>query len=370
MQPPHLHAVTRKSRSPLGLVCATLVALLLAGLTPTTTAQAQPAARARDTTNPLAAQPWGIDTRHEVYKAYAVATGTQKKLLAKMALRPTVFWFTSIAPTNDVTRRVSEYVRDAQDGNPDTLVQLAIFRLWPNGEARRDDPVSLAERRAYRRWVDNAARGIGSARAAVLIEPDLAVALKGWRPAVRLRLARYAVEVFSALPRTTVYLDAGSSDWLSVPQAVSMLRAAGIRHTRGFALGATHYASVASEIAYGTKLVNALRDAGFPGRRFILDTADSGRPFTWTQYWNKHPNGDFDNAEHCRTRAERRCVTLGIPPTTKVADARWGLSPRRQRQARRNIDAYLWFSRPWYVYARPAYFDLLRTLAVARTSPY
>jgi hypothetical protein len=357
-------ATTRR----LGLVATTLAALVLAGLAPGTPAQARSAALGAG--NPLEARPWGVDTRHELYHAYDAAIGSTKQLLGTMALQPTVFWFNDVAPVDDITRRLRAYVDDAQDGDPSTLVQMAVFRLWPEGEAQKHKPLSLAERARYRRWIDNAARGIGSARVAMVLEPDLAVALTGWRPAVRLRLARYAAQVFSSLPRTTVYLDAGASDWLSVPKAVDMLRAAGIRYVRGFALGATHYTGTAAEIAYGTELVAALGRAGFRNRHFVIDTADNGRPFTWTQYWDKHPNGDFDNAEECRTRDERQCVTLGIPPTSAVGAAGLGLSPRRRAQAREHVDAYLWFSRPWYVYARPTYFDLERALRVARTTPY
>lgn len=363
-------STTRTAGQRLTLVVSALVALVLAGVGPGTAAHGQTAAMAREVGNPLTARPWGIDTRHEMYQAYDAATGSNRELLAKMALRPTVFWFNDVAPTNDITRRVQAYIDDAQDGDPGTLVQMAIFRLWPEGEAQKHKPLTLADRASYRRWVDNAARGIGSARVALVLEPDLAVSLTGWRPAVRLRLARYAAQVFSALPRTTVYLDAGASDWLTVPTAVSMLRTAGIRYARGFALGATHYTSTAAEIAYGTELVAALAQAGYPRRRFVIDTSDNGRPFTWNQYWAKHPHGDFDNAEECRTRTERRCVTLGVPPTTAVGAAGMGLSPLRRSQARAHVDGYLWFSRPWLVYARPAYLDLLRALAVARTTPY
>lgn len=354
---------------------ALLTAALVAAVVP---APATPPAQAATWgSNPLVTGLWGIDTRHEVWKAYEAASGDNKRLLSKMALEPTVFWFTDIAPVSDVRRRVAEHIESAQAGDPDTLVQLAMFRLWPEGEANKHKPLTLADQRAYRRWVDNAARGIGNARVAMVLEPDLAVSLTGWRPQVRLRLARYAAKKFSALPRTTVYLDAGSSDWLSVPAAVRMLRTAGIEYARGFSLGATHYTSTASEIAYGTDLVKALRRAGFAGRRFVIDTADSGRPFTYRQYYAKHPSGFFDNAEVCRTRSERRCVTLGIPPTTAVGATRWGLGDLRRRQARAHVDGYLWFSRPWYFYGRPlgivdtdGPFDLLRALGVARTSRY
>lgn len=366
MHSPLRAPATRTVRLRLTRLSTILAALILVAIA---TPQGQPAV-ARETGNPLVARPWGIDTRHELYKAYDAAIGTSKQLLGKMALQPTVFWFNDVAPTYDITRRVRAYIADSQAGDPDTLVQMAVFRLWPEGQAQKSKPLTLADRAAYRRWIDNAARGIGSARVALVLEPDLAVSLTGWRPAVRLQLARYAARVFSRLPRTTVYLDAGASDWLTVPKAVDMLRAAGIRYVRGFSLGATHYTGTAAEIAYGTELAAALARAGFPGRRFVIDTSDNGRPFTWNEYWAKHPNGDFHNAEECWTRGERRCVTLGIPPTSAVGAERWGLSPRRRAQARARVDAYLWFSRPWFVYARPGYFDLQRALRVARTTPY
>lgn len=148
-----------------------------------------------------------------------------------------------------------------------------------------------------------------------------------------------------------------------------MLLRAGIAHVRGFALGATHYDSTAANIRYGAELVRELEEAGVPGRHFVVDTADNGRPFTWTEYRTKHPRGDFDNAEVCRTRQERRCVTLGIPPTTAVARPRWGLPEDARDLALRHVDGYLWFGRPWLV-RQAAPFSLQRTLGIARTTPY
>ncbi|MCP5967215.1 glycoside hydrolase family 6 protein, partial [Klebsiella pneumoniae] len=83
---------------------------------------------------------------------------------------------------------------------------------------------------------------IGDARVAMVLEPDLGITRKDgiWRPRVRWRMTRYAAEVFGALENTHVYLDASSADWLRVDVARDMLLASGIRHVRGFALGATH----------------------------------------------------------------------------------------------------------------------------------
>jgi endoglucanase len=89
----------------------------------------------------------------------------------------------------------------------------------------------------------------------------------------------------------------------------------------------------------------------------VIDTADNGQAFTWSQYYAKHPRGDFDNAETCRTRIETQCDTLGIPPTPNTGGAA------------DVVDAYLWFGRPW-LYRQASPFRLDRALAVARTTPY
>ena len=66
---------------------------------------------------------------------------------------------------------------------------------------------------------------------------------------------------------------------------------------------------------------------------------------------------------------ERTCVTLGIPPTTDVADSRWGLSPADRALAAANVDAYLWIGRPWlFMQADP--FLTKRALWLARTTPW
>ena len=361
------------SRARLAAVVTTaLVALVTTGLGPGSASDAAVAARsAVGSGNPLAGGTWGVYTGRAdgVYPAWQNATGTEKDLLAKVALRPRVRWLGRWIPDNQIAGTVRDYIDQTQNGDPNVLVQMAVFREFPKGEPHRDDPLTDADKASYRRWVHNAAVGIGSARVVMVLEPDLAVGLQGWRPAVRLNLVNYAARVFGALPNTAVYLDASDSDWLKIPDAVSMLLKAGVRNVRGVALGATHYSSTAENIAYGRRLVAALAKAGVPGRHVVIDTADNGQPFTWLQYYAAHPGGDFDNAQTCRSKTQHRCVTLGIPPTWRVADARWHLSPTARDTARKYVDGYLWFGRPW-LYRQAAPFKRARTLAVARTTPY
>jgi endoglucanase len=142
-----------------------------------------------------------------------------------------------------------------------------------------------------------------------------------------------------------------------------------VRYARGFALNGTHYDSTQSEILFGAKVVGALARAGVRGRHFVINTADNGRPFTYQQFHRRFPFVNFGQPRVCPTRASRLCVTLGIPPTTNVASPRWGMSRHARAVAARWVDGYLWIGRPWLDFqASP--FDLQRSLAIARTTPY
>ena len=366
----------RRTRPLARLLSVVVLTALVAGLA-TVSSVASPTAGARSAAseNPLADGPWGVYTGGQdgVYPAWQAASGDRKKLLAKVALRPRVRWMGSWIPARDIASKVRDYVETTQReaGTEDVLIHMAVFGLWPEGELNWRKPLPDGYPAYYRSWVDNAARAIGDARVAMVLEPDLGITRKDgiWRPRVRWEMTEYAARVFGKLPNTHIYLDASSADWLKVDVARDMLLESGIRHVRGFALGATHYTALGDEIVYGRQLVAALAEAGVPDRHFVVDTADNGRPFTYPQYWAKHPDGDFNNSETCRTKTERRCNTLGIPPTAKVAAAEWGLTETQRKYASRWVDAYLWFGRPW-LYRQATPFDLQRTLDVARTTPW
>ncbi|KRC56979.1 MULTISPECIES: glycoside hydrolase family 6 protein [unclassified Nocardioides] len=352
-----------------GALVAALLSLRPAGADPLNTA------------NPLQdSGPWQYSTiatkaNPELLNHLAETDPVRRAALGRVALTPRVRWFANCGSCNVATvqRSESAYVADARRGKPDALVQLAVFGLWPNGEVvngRR--PAMSWSMTRYQAWIRQIAAGIGNARAAVVLEPDLAISANHGAdgrsrpdptPALRMRMAAWAAQYLStALPRTTVYLDAGSADWLYVDEAVRLLKASGIRYARGFALGATHYDSVAANVAFAAKVSAALAKAGIPGKRAIIDTADNGTPFTWAQ-WNARwgdryrATGNelylFDNTPTCRSRTEKVCQTLGHRPTWTPVDAeaaKLGLGtdhPALRRQARQYVDAYLWFGRGW-----------------------
>ena len=325
---------------------------------------------ARTDANPLAGRTWGVykGFAEQSWRPYVEATGTRKALLAKIALRPKAKWFGKWISNADITRKVREYIDNSTGGDPDVLVQMTVFRMvpWEHDACRRLP--TQAEKDSYRTWVRRFAAGVGDAHVALVLQPDgpFALCVPGGS-LVPSRLIGYAARTFSALPHTSVYIDAGAADWPKdrPEESARFLVPAGIEYARGFALNSTHYVKVGHDIAFGTRLVAELARRGHPGKHFVINTSSNGRGFDFGQARGSHP----DNAKVCETRAERVCVTLGIPPTADVANARWGLSETNRDRARAHVDGYLWFGRPWlFMQADP--FVMRRALAIARTTPY
>ena len=354
-------------------------AMVAAAVAPATTASAASAATtgvqtraavARTGGNPLAGRSWGVykGRADQAWEPYVHSTGAQRALLAKIALRPKAKWFGGWIPDSDIAQKVREYVDNASGGDPGTLVQMTVFRVKPWEHDACTRLPTTAERRSYRRWIDRFASAIGSQHTAIVLQPDGPFALcapHGSRAPSA--LIAYAAKAFSALPNTSVYIDGGASDWPSKrpDQAAELLLWAGVRYTRGFALNSTHYARTVDNIDFGTQVVSELAARGVPGKHFVVNTSSNGRGFTF----NDARGGNRDNAKVCETRTETVCVTLGIPPTTDVANPKWHQSALHRARARAHVDAYLWFGRPWlYMQADP--FVRSRALSLARTTPW
>ena len=332
------------------------------------------AASSSNPSNPLAGRPWGVyrGTADPAWIPYVQATGKRKQALATIALTPKAKFFGAWIPDSDIAAKVREYVDNATGGDPSVLVQLTLFRMVPwEGEACRRLPTK-AERASYRRYVDTVARTLGSTHAAVVLQPDgpFLHCVPHGSP-VPARLLRYAARSLSAQPHVSVYVEMGSADWFRnrPADAVAMLRQAGVADARGFALDTSHFDSVGHQIAFGTKIVAALAKAGIPDRHFVIDTSDSGRPFTGAWYHLHHPGKPLGYARPCRSATQRHCVALGVPPTTDVGSPAWGLSPRRVTKAEQHVDAYLWVSRPWLAHQSGG-FSMKRALAEVRFSPF
>ena len=244
----------------------------------------------------------------------------------------------------------SSYIQEVTHGNQDIGVQIGIFRLVPFEHAACSRLPTSSEISAYRDWIVQFAAGIGSARVALLLQPDMPFTLCLPRHSpIDLQLISWTVQQFTALAHTTVYIDAGAGDWMKPGTMASMLKRAGVAQARGFALDLTHFDSTPHEVAYGKKILAALARKGVRGKHFVVDTSKNGRPFT-TQAHKRA----FLSGKVCASRTSTACVTLGQPPTTNTGNAA--------------VDAYLWLGRPWINNATRRSYD--EVLQLVRTSPY
>jgi len=319
--------------------------------------------------NPLV-RPWGVyqGLAEHAWLPYLGASSDQKSLLDKIVQRPKATWFGAWQPDHDIQERVEKYIELTTGGDPEVLVQTAIFRMVPWEREACSRLPTQAEQASYEKWIDGFAAGVGDTHMAIIMQPDgpFALCAPGGSK-LPAKMVKNAVKTLSKLPNTSVYIDAGAADWNrdDPKKALKMLIPMGIRWARGFALNSTHYDSSERQVRYSAAVSKALAARGIANKYGVINTASNGRPFKGYKY--RGPN--FDNARVCTSQQDRRCVTLGIPPTVDVGAREWGMSARDRRLAERYVDAYLWFGRPW-LYNQAAPFLLSRALDLARTTPY
>src|SRR3954453_23306712 len=314
--------------------------------------------------NPIAGVKWGpyrtdsTDPSLDAPSAYynPARNARDRADFAKLLAVPRFRWFGAWVPTFNegnkwgARRTAAKYIEAVQRGDRNVAVGMGVFRLQPfEREACKRLPTA-AEVADYQRWIQEFAGGISDSRVILLLQPDMPFTLCLPRNSqIHLKLINWTVKQFSALPHTTVYIDAGASDWLRPSQAASMLKRAGVACARGFGLNLTHYDSTARSVAYGKQIVRLLARRGVRGVHFTVSTAMNGRPFI--SYKHKPT---FKLGIECKSRSDRACVTLGQKPTTQTS------TPL--------CDGYLWFGRPWIDNAfRRSYDDVLQ---IIRTSPY
>ncbi|WP_165354461.1 glycoside hydrolase family 6 protein [Nocardioides glacieisoli] len=335
------------------------------------------APHAENPTNPLAGRLWGVyrGPQDQVWRPFTRSTGATREALATIADRPRTKWYGSFVPDRKIRSTVTSYLASAQAGNPETLAQTAVFRMKPwEGEACRR-ATTPAEAASYRTWISELAAGIGSAHMLVVMQPDGPFLLCAPDRAAKSALLTWATQTLSALPNTSVYIDAGAADWCENGTAqesyrcAEILKLSGIQYARGFALDSTHYNGPVENIDRGAEILELLQAAGYGEKHFIVDTAKSGRPTRWPDMVPASKKDVRNNARTCTTRTMKRCVTLGIPPTPRPADPQWGLPEPQRTIAAQYVDGFVWFGRPW-LYNQADPFVASRALDMARSTPW
>jgi Glycosyl hydrolases family 6 len=159
-------------------------------------------------------------------------------------------------------------------------------------------------------------------QAAVILEPDrlgLIGAGKGCLSPTEkvhsLQLMSYAVKKLTSLPNVAVYIDAGEENWLSVDQAVGLLRKAGVGRARGFALNSTHTGTTRANIRYGNQIARRLG-----GKHFVVNTSENAHGKLPKRIYN-HKSRLIPIPGPNNTNCNPPNAGLGTQPTTHTGSS-------------------------------------------------
>jgi len=237
-------------------------------------------------TTPPTTSGFYVDPTTQGYKAWQQATGTNKDLLAKIALTPQAYWVGNWADPSHAKAEVADYTgRAIAAGKTPMLVVYAI----PGRDCGNysSGGVGTSE---YASWIDTVASGI-QGNPYVVLEPDALAQLGDCAgQGDRVGYLKYAAKSLT-LKGARVYIDAGHSSWLPVSTAVSRLNQVGFEYAVGFALNTSNYQTTAASKAYGQQISQQLG-----GKKFVIDTSR---------------NGNGSNGEWCNPRGR----ALGDKPT-------------------------------------------------------
>jgi endoglucanase len=178
--------------------------------------------------------------------------------MAVLASWPEATWFTKGTPSQ-VNTQVKALVRKAalQQAVPVLVaydIPLRDCSQYSAGGAQSDAD--------YQAWIAAFAKGLGSRQAVVIVEPDALANLPsdcsatsdptGSISAARIADIQYAIGVLEAQPGTSVYLDAGNSQWHAVGDMASRLIQAGVAQAQGYFLNVSNFQPTDQSDQYGT----------------------------------------------------------------------------------------------------------------------
>jgi endoglucanase len=244
--------------------------------------------------------------------ALATTDPVASAALAKIAARSQADWFGDWNPTSRVAADVS--ARVGQITAAGAYPVLVVYNV-PKRDCGSYSGGGATSPDAYRSWVRAFKAGIGSRKAAVILEPDALAqlgCLSSTDQQTRLSLLKDAMQVLAAGGGVAVYLDAGNAGWIAPKVMADRLSKAGVTYARGFSLNVSGFGLTSDQIAYGRQIAPIV---GW--KRFVVDTSRNGLgPATGiSEAWCNPPG-----------RA------LGAAPTSMTGDA--------------VVDAFLWVKRP------------------------
>ncbi len=220
------------------------------------------------------------------------------RLVGQMLATPQAVWFDG-ATSRGSTQTPQQVQSQARRTVREAVLQRSVPELvTDNIPGRNCSGGGSPDESAYNRWISAFARGIGSSKAVVILEPDSLVnlptdCLKYHAPltsktypftdAQRLAEINFAVSALETDPRVSVYLDAGNSAWASVGVIAERLVQAGVQSAQGFVLNISSDQYTTNSTDYGTWVSDCIAYGTFvkPGK---FNNCPN-------QYWNGGPSG-------------------------------------------------------------------------------
>jgi len=288
---------------------------------------ADPQAASPSALNPLQGMNWSWNENPQVVRFQnqldQAGRWQDLGLLKRITLETRFYWLGRHDP--DPKRAVDSYLARAR-GVPFMRQGVGIVVYAHEGEECRRgyDGGGRAGERRYRSWMRKFAAAVGSSRVVIGLEPDSLGTMRcmtGAGRRARLRNLRFAVDLLSQLPRATVYIEAGASDWRPAKEMARYLRIVGVHKVRGFMLNVTHFDWTHNNVRYGARLSRMVG-----GKHFIVNTDENGRgPL---RYWR----GRNGHRVRINVWCNPRKSGLGLRPTLHTEHPK--------------ADAFLWISRP------------------------
>lgn len=207
-----------------------------------------------------------LDTDTQAYEAWQAASGSDKDLLAKIALTPAARWIGDWDSNSEVTEKVRQLTTDAHEaGKKATFVAYAI----PGRDCGNHSSGGVATSE-YANWINAVAQGIVG-NPLIVLEPDALPQLGDCDgQGDRAGYLAYAAQTLTNAG-AEVYIDAGHSGWKTAEVMAERLQQAGIEHAAGFSLNVSNYHTTADSVAYGQRISDLIG-----GKKFVVDTSRNG----------------------------------------------------------------------------------------------
>jgi endoglucanase len=307
-------------------------------------------------------------------------------LIGDMILTPQAVWLTGGTPAV-VQKSVAKTVDLAAALR--TVPVLVAYNI-PFRDCAQYSAGGAVDAAAYSAWIDGVAKGIGSRKAVVILEPDSLGIIPfntdingnaewcqprdgsgnpqpGADPASRYAELNGAVDRLELLPNVTVYLDGTHSGWLGVGDAANRLVKAGVQRAQGFFLNISNFQATDHLQKYGTWISSCIAFANDPeeggwrlghyswcaSQYYPANPSDFS---TWglTDAWYAGSLGTAVPTTHFVVDTSRNGQGPWTPPAHPAGDAQdWCNPPDRGLGLRPTantgvalLDAYLWVKIP------------------------